>query len=357
MSGNGFVALKFGVFDHMDNSGLSLHQQYTDRLQITGACDQAGFYAYHIAEHHSTPHGHTPSPNLFLAAVAQRTQNLRLSPMVMLLNLYHPLRAFEEICMLDQLSGGRVDLGIGRGASPIELAFFGISSEAAQDRYREAADIVLEAMKTDKLSYQGQYFELDNVPITLSPIQRPHPPLWYGTTSSETASWAAEHNINIACLGQTSAIRLMTDAYRSRWTASVVYPEMPLLGMVRHIVVAETDAEARAMAGPAYTRWFETLTHLNRMRGVPIPKTLPSSFQQAAAEGHSLAGSTSTVRDALIRQTHEAGVTYLMCHMAFGDLPMAATLNTIAAIESELMPAFADVRPGEMNRRSRATHA
>jgi alkanesulfonate monooxygenase SsuD/methylene tetrahydromethanopterin reductase-like flavin-dependent oxidoreductase (luciferase family) len=114
----------FCVFDHLDDAGSSLRQQYTERLQIAVACDRAGFRAYHVAEHHGTPHGRAGSPNLFLSAVAQRTKRLRLGPLVMLLNLYHPLRAFEEICMLDQLSGGRLDLGIGRGAVSLELSFF-----------------------------------------------------------------------------------------------------------------------------------------------------------------------------------------------------------------------------------------
>src|SRR6202011_3118049 len=114
---------------------------------------------------HGTPHGMAASPNLFLSAVAQRTKRLRLGPLVMLLNLYHPLRAFEEICMLDQLSGGRLDLGIGRGAVPLELAFFGISADQAQDRYSEAAEIVLRATEVDPLSHEGRYFKLDNVPI------------------------------------------------------------------------------------------------------------------------------------------------------------------------------------------------
>ncbi len=325
----------------MDEAGGSLQQQYADRLNIAVACDLAGFRGYHIAEHHGTPHGMAGSPNLFLSAMAQRTKRMRLGPLVMLLNLYHPLRAFEEICMLDQLSGGRLDLGVGRGAAPLELSFFGISADQAQDRYSEAAEIVLQAMDADTLSYDGRYFKLDNVPITLSPIQRPHPPLWYGTTKPETALWAAEQNINIACIGRSAAIRTVTDAYRSRWTAaSAESATMPLLGMVRTVVIADSDAEANAIAAPAYAHWLRTFTHLTHSRGLPTPANRPPPFEQALDEGHCLVGSASTVRDALKRQVREAGVTYVMCHLAFGDLPLAASLDTIAALESKIMPAF-----------------
>jgi alkanesulfonate monooxygenase SsuD/methylene tetrahydromethanopterin reductase-like flavin-dependent oxidoreductase (luciferase family) len=328
----------FGIFDHLDHAGGSLRQQYSDRLEIAAACDAAGFLSYHVAEHHGTPHGVAASPNLFLSAMAQRTKRLRLGSLVMLLNLYHPLRAFEEICMLDQLSGGRVDLGIGRGA-PVELSFFGVSAEEAQERYSEAAEIVLKAMATDRLTYSGRYFSMDDVPITLSPIQTPHPPLWYGAMKPETGRWAAENSINIACVGKSTTIRAITDAYRAHWKTRPTQL-MPLLGMVRVVVIAESDAQARALAAPAYARWFETFTLLSRTRNLPAPPNLPTSFEQALDDGFCLVGSPATVLEALKRNVSEAGVTYVMCQLAFGDLPLTASLQTILFMQSTIMPAF-----------------
>src|SRR5215472_14192467 len=95
--------LKFGVFDHLDRGHRSIAQLYEERLQIIEHLERAGFHAYHLAEHHSTPLGMAPSPNLFLTAVAQRTRRLRFGPLVYPLVLYHPLRLIEEICMLDHL--------------------------------------------------------------------------------------------------------------------------------------------------------------------------------------------------------------------------------------------------------------
>jgi alkanesulfonate monooxygenase SsuD/methylene tetrahydromethanopterin reductase-like flavin-dependent oxidoreductase (luciferase family) len=333
-------ALSFGIFDHLDHAGGSLRQQYSDRLEIAAACDAAGFRGYHVAEHHGTPHGLAASPNLFLSAVAQRTRKLRLGPLVMLLNLYHPLRAFEEICMLDQLSGGRLDLGIGRGAAPLELSFFGVSAAEAQDRYREAADIVLKAMQTKTLTYSGRHFSLADVPITLSPIQKPFPPLWYGAMKPETARWAAENSINIACVGKSNTVRAITDAYRAQWTMRSTQ-NLPLLGMVRMVVIAGSDPEARALAAPAYARWFNTFTFLSRVGNLPLPPNLPRSFEQALDDGFCLAGSPATVREALQSQVVEAGVNYLMCQLAFGDLPLAASLQTISVMRSTIIPDFA----------------
>ena len=114
--------MKFGIFDHLDRNNLPLREYYEARLELIETYDREGFYAYHVAEHHSTPLGMAPSPSVFLSAVAQRTKRLRFGPLVYALPLYHPIRLIEEICMLDQMSGGRLDIGFGRGRSPIEAA-------------------------------------------------------------------------------------------------------------------------------------------------------------------------------------------------------------------------------------------
>ena len=111
--------MQFGVFDHMDRGQGSLAELYESRLQLAEAYDRAGFYGYHVAEHHATPLGVAPSPSVFLSAVAQRTKRLRFGPLVYLLPMYHPVRLIDEICMLDQMSGGRFMLGVGRGISPV----------------------------------------------------------------------------------------------------------------------------------------------------------------------------------------------------------------------------------------------
>src|ERR1700744_4938979 len=131
--------MEFGIFDHLDRAGQALPDFYEDRLKIVEAYDRAGFFSYHVAEHHSTPLGMAPSPSVFLAAVAQRTKRLRFGPMVYALPLYHPLRLIEEICMLDQMSGGRLDIGFGRGASPIELGYFGQDAKSLAGAYTQGA--------------------------------------------------------------------------------------------------------------------------------------------------------------------------------------------------------------------------
>ena len=171
--------MEFGVFDHLDRHGGALADYYEDRLKIAEAYDRAGFYAYHLAEHHATPLGMAPSPSVFLAAVAQRTTRLRFGPLVWPMPLHHPLRLIEEICMLDQLSGGRLELGFGRGAAPIELEYYGVDPQDAQEIYAEAVDLVLEGLTHKVLDFNGRRFSFSSVPLEIEPLQKPHPPIWY----------------------------------------------------------------------------------------------------------------------------------------------------------------------------------
>jgi alkanesulfonate monooxygenase SsuD/methylene tetrahydromethanopterin reductase-like flavin-dependent oxidoreductase (luciferase family) len=338
--------VKFGVFDHLDRAGgpdTDIGQQYADRLALTELYDRAGLYAYHVAEHHGTPLGMAPSPGLFLAAVAQRTTRLRFGPLVSVLGLQHPLRILEEMCMLDQLSGGRLELGIGRGASPIELGFFDVTPDDAAEIYREAVEILLAGADSGRISADGPRFVLRGVPVHLTPVQRPHPPLWYAAARPESARWAAERGINIVVGGATpSDIRRLTDAYRAAWSRAGQTSTLPLLGMSRHVVIADTDAEARDAARPAYELWYDHLTLLWRENDVPFPLPFPESFEAAAAAGLFLVGSAPTVRDAALRETAETGVNYVLCRLAFGDLPLEVSKRSVALLADEVMPAFSE---------------
>src|ERR671936_2255151 len=148
----------FGIFDWIDRNQLPLPELYEQRLQCLEYADEAGFYCYHLAEHQGTPLGMAPSPGVFLAAVIQRTHRLRLGPLVYLLPLYSPLRLVQEICMLDNMSRGRLEVGVGRGVSPYELAFYKVTPQEARAMFREALDVLIAGLTTGEVSYEGKYF-------------------------------------------------------------------------------------------------------------------------------------------------------------------------------------------------------
>src|SRR5215813_10884043 len=209
--------MQFGVFDHLDRNDLPLRDYYESRLIIAEAYDRAGFYAYHLAEHHSTPLGMAASPSVFLAAVAQRTTRLRFGPLVYALPLYHPLRMIEEICMLDQMSGGRLEIGFGRGSVPAELIYYGQNPEQAQTVYAEELELILQGLTSRSLTFRGEFFQFDNVPMELAPFQKPHPPVWYGVHAPESAARAAKQGLQVVALDPAPATTAAFDSFRKAW--------------------------------------------------------------------------------------------------------------------------------------------
>src|SRR5207249_9705987 len=151
------IAMEFGVFDHLDLGDRPHERFYRERLEIVEAYERAGFYSYHLAEHHATPLGMTPSPSVFLAAVAQRTRRIRLGPLVYLLPLYSPLRLIGEICMLDQLSGGRLEVGVGRGVSPYEVGYHGLDPGRTRAMFQEALAEIPPGLTSPRLTHRGEH--------------------------------------------------------------------------------------------------------------------------------------------------------------------------------------------------------
>lgn len=335
--------MRFGLFDHMDRWGDDTAAQYETRLQILEACDRAGFYSYHLAEHHGTPLGLAPSPSVFLAAVAQRTRTMRLGALVFTLSLYHPLRLLDELCMLDHLSNGRLDVGIGRGISPIELGFYGVVPDESPAIFQEVTEILLKGFVSNELSHHGKHFNFDKVPIELRPHQRPMPPLWYGLGRPESLDWVASRGMNVIGNGPAPVVRRVTDRYRAIWQdAGKSAQTLPKMGIGRHMIIANTDAEAQELARPAYKQWVDNLLLLWRKHNIPPTAHFPENFEAADAAGVCLVGSLATVRDKLRAHVQEAGVNYMLCRVAFGNLPKEASLRTVEYMRSEIMPMYAE---------------
>src|SRR5436309_973929 len=209
--------MDLGIFDHLDRQDVPLDEFYESRLRLLERYDAAGFASYHLAEHHMTTLGLAPVPGLFLAAASQRTRKIRLGPCVYCLPLYDPLRLIEEVCMLDQLSRGRFDFGVGRGIVPYEMAYFGLHHLETEEIYREALEVILQGLTADVLDHRGPRYTYRNVPMVLRPFQQPHPPLWYGLGHLAGAEWAATNRVNVITNNTWDASKPLFERYREVW--------------------------------------------------------------------------------------------------------------------------------------------
>ena len=333
--------MKLGVFDHMDRGLAPLDRFFEERLKLVEAYDAAGFYGYHVAEHHATPLGVAPSPGVWLAAIAQRTRRLRFGPLVYLLPLYHPIKLLEEICMLDQLSGGRLLLGVGRGISPIELRYYALDPEQTPSMYAEALEVILRGMRGGPLTFEGKHYQYRDVPIEIEPFQRPHPPLWYGLGRVDAVPWAAANKVNIVGNLFSEGMRTLTDRYRQEWASLGHAPEdMPLMGTGRHVVVAETEREALDVARRGYDKWRASFLKLWIQHGMmpAMHAVFPEKFETAQEQGRAVAGTPDQVRDFLLREVKAGGLNYLLCRFAFGDITGDEALHSVNLFVKHVMP-------------------
>jgi alkanesulfonate monooxygenase SsuD/methylene tetrahydromethanopterin reductase-like flavin-dependent oxidoreductase (luciferase family) len=342
---------EFSIFDWLDESGRGFAQDYDDRLELLALADEKGFYAYHLAEHHGSQLSQTPSPTVFLSALAQRTQRLRFGALTYVLPVYNPIRLLEELCMLDQLSHGRLELGIGAGASPHERQRFGVTPDEAHDRYQEMLQILIQGFTTGAIDFHGRFYEYDGLRTRFRPYQQPYPPLWYPTSNRQSVPYLAAQGFNFVLSPRQwpnfdDVVALM-DVYRREWVAHRDDPgrlnahvARPFLGLSMHVHVAETDAKARDQARPAYVRFYDNYTrrYVDLGQTGRYPPTV--DFDKMVDDEHALCGSPETVRRVLSGLFERSGADYLVGTFMFGDLPPEQARRSIELFAAEVMPAF-----------------
>lgn len=336
----------FGIFDHLERREVPLEQLYQERLQLLAAADAAGFFCYHLAEHHATPLGCAPSPGVFLAAVAARTQRLHLGPLVYLLPLYNPLRLVEEICMLDQLSGGRLEIGVGRGISPFELAHFSVNFLESREMFEEALQVIVAGLRKRKIAHRGTHYHYAGAPLEIAPKQSPNPPFWYGASTPEGLVFAARHNLQVVSGGPNAIVKTNAEKYfemRERFLDSPdnLNPQVqaPKFGAIRHFYLAETDREAEEVARPSYRAYYGNIVKLWRDHGV-VPTLFTDNLDIARAGDAAIIGSPATVREKIAGYFEQSGRDYLVLSFAWGSLTYQQSRRSMDLFVSEVMPRF-----------------
>jgi alkanesulfonate monooxygenase SsuD/methylene tetrahydromethanopterin reductase-like flavin-dependent oxidoreductase (luciferase family) len=174
--------------------------------------------------------------------------------------------------------------------------------------------------------------------MVLVPFQKPHPPIWYGVHAPESARRAAKKRLMVVSLDPVPGTVASFDAFRESWREAWGNEALPLMGLGRFVVVADTDAEALATARRAYPRWHRSFTHLHRLHNRPSAHPRPPDFDGLAAVGQGIAGSPPTVSAFLRRQVNETGTNYIVGQFAFGDLSLAETLRSIELFAKHVMP-------------------
>jgi len=354
--------MKFSIFDLVhwpggtepsDYDGARAADLYASRIDEWVKAEEIGFDGIFFGEHHFTPYSITPSPNLMVAALSQRTKRMRIGIMVNVLPFHEPLRLAEEGAMLDLLTRGRLEFGLGRGVDEQEFLRMKMPYQEARPRFEEAIDLLLRCWQDTEVEHGGRFYKLGRASIWPKPLQKPHPPIWITALSDETIVWAARRGYPMSSVFLPPAVtRQRFEMYRgaAREAGHAVGPGRTMLA--RNIYVAPTDAQAKSEGeGP--------LNHLFRLF-IPaaVPKDLDAlpedykyykeffrpfvkaslSYDDLIHAGLYVVGSPATVTKVLSDQIRETGTGHLLCWMNFGDLSREQALRSEELFAREVIP-------------------
>lgn len=240
--------------------------------------------------------------------------------------------------MVDQMSGGRLEIGFGRGASPMEIALYGQDPAKAGRIYGESLEVILQGLTTGRVDFHGEFFSFKDYILEVEPLQKPHPPIWYGVHSIESADRAARRRLNIVSLDSAQETRGFTDRYRRVWRETIGETERPKMGIGRFIVVAETDHQALEAARRAYAIWHRSFSHLYKLCGGAPAHPRPPDFDGVIKTGQGIAGTPETVTEFLQNQLAVSGATYVVGQFAFGNLSLDECLRSLGLFTRHVMP-------------------
>ena len=322
--------VKFGLFFLCERPPWqSQAAAYHDALDQAVYADALGFDAVWIAEHHFSEYGIVPDAAVLAAALAQRVRRMRIGTGVSILPFTNPIRAAESLAMVDQLSGGRLDFGVGRGHHPGEFAGFGVPRDESRERFDESLEIIRRAWTEETFTYEGRFYQARNITVMPKPVQKPHPPIWVAAVSPESFERAARSGYRVLSAPAITPPALLAkgyETYRRVWSEAghAADPEIPALHFT---YVGASDPQARREP-EACVMW-----HLRRQ--------YPPHVDYAHCyESVLLFGDIERVVERIARLRDELGVTYLLAWMNFGGLESDLARNSLRRFAEKIIPRF-----------------
>lgn len=311
--------MKVGVlqFFSWPERRVPLSTVYQRALQRIEVMDQTGYDAVWLAEHHFGTYSVCPSVHLMGMHVADRTSRLRIGTAVTLAAFYHPLRIAEEVALLDMLSGGRVNWGVGRGFDRTEYQAFDVTMDESYPRFREHIDIVQKAWMNDRITYDGEYWQFDDVEVLPKPLQLPHPPMWVASTSLGAIEWSARQGFSILMDPHASHAEIGEKRrfYDETLVASGHAPGDRDIPVARLLAVAATSQEAEEIARRGAAWITSSYANPDHVPGGP-PGASPNSTADPVdryVEQVVLWGTPDKLVDQIEELRETISLEYLMC--------------------------------------------
>jgi natural product biosynthesis luciferase-like monooxygenase protein len=338
--------MRFGVhylntyISESDGPAPVLYRRLIEQIQCAEAL---GLDDAWVTEHHFHRFGGMiPHPPTFLAAVATQTSRIRLGVAISVVPLHHPLQNAEAYAMVDVMSNGRLEFGVGRGSTPEEFEGHGISFDDSPRRLREHTEVLLRAWSDDPVDYHGELFEFSNVEVLPKPVQRPHPPIWVGASrSDDTFRWAGEQGFHLMTLPyayEPEVLRHWVDIYKDTLRSAGHDPvTREVLGKF-HLYVAESDARAREEAERYWLDYYRISFDRNTWTMSQMP-TSADFAKHIAGRGVIVGDPAHCIQD--INYWRETvGLTTISATIHYGGMPHETALANLRLFADRVIPAF-----------------
>lgn len=348
-------------------AAAAVYDRHLDEWQHA---DELGFDGLFLGEHHFTPYSLTPSPNVMLAAAAQRTSRMRLGIMINVLPFHQPLRLAEEIAMLDLLTHGRLECGLGRGVDAQEFMRMKMPLDEARPRFEEGLELMKKAWTNATFAFEGEYNELAESTLYPRPLQQPHPRIWITALSPRTLRWAAQQDFPVSSIFlPVQPTKDAFDTYReaAREAGREAGPEQ--LVQCRNVYIADSEQQAREEAEPAFNHLFGLFTEAALPTSTAVRSDVDTfyageshayyreffrpfvtegvTFDDLCAAGIMVVGTPEQVREQIVEQVRTTGAGHFMTWMNFGNLATDKVRHSEELYAQHVMPTLRTINTTE----------
>jgi alkanesulfonate monooxygenase SsuD/methylene tetrahydromethanopterin reductase-like flavin-dependent oxidoreductase (luciferase family) len=332
---------------------------YRNAVTQAITAEAAGFSHFWTTEQHFFYEiGHSPCPDILLAAVSERTSRIRLGFAVMLMTVHNPFIVAEKIATLDVLSNGRVDFGMGRGSTSYMVDAFGVDAISSREQANETTEAVLRMFKEEKFAgFKGKHYDLPERHVVPKPVQKPHPPLWIAASNLDTYEHAARMGVGVIGVTRNSvsetrsAISQYRELIRGDRTGFIgAYPNEHV-GVFALACVHDDDRTGRDVACAA-ARWYngDNDATLNKVRfgtagGLEkvVAKFRSRTNDELLEDGMAIGGNPDTV-SRIVEKWHNAGVDQMIFVLQAGRTTHDQVMHSIELIGTKVIPRFRNAR-------------
>jgi alkanesulfonate monooxygenase SsuD/methylene tetrahydromethanopterin reductase-like flavin-dependent oxidoreductase (luciferase family) len=320
------------VHDYYDNADRSVSELYWETLRQSQLAEKLGYHSAWIAEHHFSNYGVVPNPAVLLSYLAATTSTIKLGPSIVILPYHDPRTIAETYAMLDEVSRGRLQLGVGTGFQPDEYARYDIDINARYERFNESLAVVRRLLKGDQVSFEGAHYRLNNVRLNVVPVQK-DVPIFVATNRDDGAEMFGKAGLNVLCMpythfGSIDDLPQYLKRFRAGRAASSAEVDSQSAQFGLHTYVGEDKVEAEATAREAFDRYMAVRTKAQRR-----------SYNEIVSKGLALFGSVEEVRDQLIHLA-DLGATSLLTIQSFGLISDAKVQKSMQRLMKSVLPSI-----------------